>query len=197
MYSTTHQYQYFELTDLCTASTRITLPTTPKKAATGSTSILEASHNSTPGRYANTKTTYPDTVEYVYSQIKHDLNHSMSWGIDANLFLRMALKLTNDDEYKPIIKSWTLPSDGTGKPAPRLFSKPWFESKKPAVPPALDFRFPYNIVRPRYPPSCPPFHPSWWYRSSSYIPLCPYSYLCSWVSPLSNYRWTPILLVLV
>ena len=26
----------------------------------------------------------------------------MNWGIDANLFLRIALKLTDDDEYKPV-----------------------------------------------------------------------------------------------
>lgn len=78
----------------------ITLPTTPKKAATGS--ILEASHDSTPLRFTNTKATQEATVKDVEPQIKHDVDHSTNWGIDANQFLRIVLNLKNDDEYEPV-----------------------------------------------------------------------------------------------
>lgn len=83
----------------------ITLPTTPKKAATGGTSILETSHHSTPGRYTITKGTQDATVKDVEPQIKHDVDHSTNWGIDANLFLRIVLNLKNDDEYEPVRKN--------------------------------------------------------------------------------------------
>ncbi|CAL1714629.1 unnamed protein product [Somion occarium] len=52
-----------------------------------------------------------------------------------------------DEKYKPIVKSWTPAPPGSAQPPkPRIFSRKWFESIKPRLPPALDFKFPYNII---------------------------------------------------
>ncbi|KAK7686254.1 hypothetical protein QCA50_010474 [Cerrena zonata] len=56
------------------------------------------------------------------------------------------IQIEFDEEYKPIIKSWAPSTKTVAKDSPRLFSKSWFQSKKPLVPPALDLRFPYNLL---------------------------------------------------
>jgi hypothetical protein len=53
-----------------------------------------------------------------------------------------------DDEYSPIIKSFTVPDKPPPKPTtPRLFSWAWFKAYKPPLPPRFQGPFPYNIVR--------------------------------------------------
>ena len=55
-----------------------------------------------------------------------------------------------DEKYSPIIKSYTQPTMVGPPPKPRVFSSKWFKSLKPdrpLLPPALQFAFPFNVVR--------------------------------------------------
>lgn len=52
-----------------------------------------------------------------------------------------------DDKYSPIIKTWSVPASPPPPPAkPARFSKEWFKSKEPHLPPLLQANFPYNLV---------------------------------------------------
>ncbi|KAI9064022.1 DUF676-domain-containing protein [Trametes sanguinea] len=54
-----------------------------------------------------------------------------------------------DEEYNPIIKSYTIPTSVVRPPKPRPLTAGWFKSlkpKRPLLPPALQFSFPYNVL---------------------------------------------------
>ncbi|KAL7280725.1 hypothetical protein ACG7TL_005667 [Trametes sanguinea] len=54
-----------------------------------------------------------------------------------------------DEEYKPIIKSYTIPTSVVRPPKARPLTADWFKSLKPnrpLLPPALQFSFPYNVL---------------------------------------------------
>ena len=52
-----------------------------------------------------------------------------------------------DEKYSPAIKSYTIPNTlNSPPPKPIMFSPLWFKTFKLRLPPALDFRFPFNIV---------------------------------------------------
>ncbi|KAH9888777.1 DUF676-domain-containing protein [Cubamyces lactineus] len=59
------------------------------------------------------------------------------------------IKIEFDEEYSPIIKSYTIPESTARPPKPRAFSAQWFKELKPGrplLPPALQFSFPYNVL---------------------------------------------------
>ncbi|KAI0766616.1 putative serine esterase-domain-containing protein [Trametes elegans] len=90
--------------------------------------------------YANTVNDV--TVPYPTAAIEQDdvfVNH-----------IQDGFQVEYDEEYKPVIKSYTVPSSPP-PPAlkPRVLSAKWFKSMKssrPLLPPALQFRFPYNVL---------------------------------------------------
>ncbi|KAJ8489330.1 hypothetical protein ONZ51_g2963 [Trametes cubensis] len=66
------------------------------------------------------------------------------------------IKIEFDEEYAPIIKSYTIPESTTRPPKPRAFTAQWFKELKPnrpLLPPALQFSFPYNVLTLRPFPS--------------------------------------------
>ncbi|PIL25196.1 hypothetical protein GSI_13085 [Ganoderma sinense ZZ0214-1] len=83
------------------------------------------------------------TVPYVTAAIELEdifLKHKIN-GIEIEL----------DEEYSPIIKSYTPPQAGGFQPPPkpRVFTKNWLKSFKPdrpLLPPALQFGFPWNVI---------------------------------------------------
>ncbi|KAI0676040.1 DUF676-domain-containing protein [Trametes maxima] len=59
------------------------------------------------------------------------------------------LEVEFDQEYAPIMKSYTRPTSVVRPPKPRALSAQWFKGFKPnrpLLPPALQFRFPYNLL---------------------------------------------------
>lgn len=100
------------------------------------------------------------TVPYPTAAIEQDdhfINHEKN-GIQVCVLWRVgfpARALTPisrefDEEYSPIMKSYTYPTSVVQPPKPRLLSAQWFKQKKPSrplLPPALQFGFPYNVVR--------------------------------------------------
>ncbi|ESK84109.1 lipid particle protein [Moniliophthora roreri MCA 2997] len=90
--------------------------------------------------YANA--IYDTTVPYVTAAIETEdpfADHAKN-GIEIKL----------DENYKPIIKSYSLPPvPPAPTPKPVILSPSWFQqrkNKKPSLPPFLKFRFPLNIV---------------------------------------------------
>ncbi|KAL1944932.1 hypothetical protein VTO73DRAFT_2552 [Trametes versicolor] len=81
------------------------------------------------------------TVPYPTAAIEQDdhfINHEKN-GIQVEF----------DEEYSPIMKSYTYPTSIVQPPKPRLLSAQWFKQKKPSrplLPPALQFGFPYNVL---------------------------------------------------
>ncbi|KAI1793462.1 putative serine esterase-domain-containing protein [Ganoderma leucocontextum] len=81
------------------------------------------------------------TVPYATAAIELEdifINHKVN-GLDIEF----------DQEYSPIIKSHTLPKAFQPPPKARVFSWKWFKSLKPErplLPPALQFRFPWNVL---------------------------------------------------
>lgn len=65
------------------------------------------------------------------------------------LFLVLTISLSKfDPDYPHIVQSWLLPDEPV--PAPKAFSVEWFKAQRPSrplLPPALQFRFPINLVR--------------------------------------------------
>jgi hypothetical protein len=59
------------------------------------------------------------------------------------------IEIELDEEYIPIIKSYTLPPHPpVPTPKPTVLSPSWFKTLgPPPLPPVLQFRFPFNIVR--------------------------------------------------
>ncbi|KAI0343271.1 DUF676-domain-containing protein [Trametopsis cervina] len=52
-----------------------------------------------------------------------------------------------DEQYAPLIKSYTLPAvPASPPPPPKTFSKEWFKSLHPPLPPLLQRKFPWNIL---------------------------------------------------
>ncbi|TCD67955.1 hypothetical protein EIP91_011756 [Steccherinum ochraceum] len=57
------------------------------------------------------------------------------------------LKIEINGKYAPIIESFTPPETPKPKPpGPRPFTKPWFRSLEPRLPPILQFKYPANLV---------------------------------------------------
>ncbi|KAI0642455.1 DUF676-domain-containing protein [Trametes meyenii] len=59
------------------------------------------------------------------------------------------LKIEFDEEYAPVMKSYTRPTPVILSPKPPVFSVQWFKGFKPnrpLLPPALQFSFPYNVL---------------------------------------------------
>lgn len=55
-----------------------------------------------------------------------------------------------DEHYAPIIKSYHLPDTPPPAPVkPKKLSPAWFSNLRFPLPPALQFKFPYNIVSPQ------------------------------------------------
>lgn len=61
-------------------------------------------------------------------------------------YLSNGIKIEMEEEYECVIKKFTLPD--TPPPKPAFLSRKWFENKKPRplLPPAAQFRFPFNII---------------------------------------------------
>lgn len=101
------------------------------------------------------------TVPYVTAAIEEDdifVNHThngmkvcvhesprFSWAsTDATCYREL------DEKYSPIVKSYTYPTDVALPAKPRPLSRDWFKDlkpRRPVLPPALQFGFPFNIVR--------------------------------------------------
>ncbi|KAI0369198.1 DUF676-domain-containing protein [Pilatotrama ljubarskyi] len=59
------------------------------------------------------------------------------------------MQIEFDEEYNPIVKSYTTPASITRPPKPRLLTAQWFKELRPTrplLPPALQFAFPYNVL---------------------------------------------------
>jgi hypothetical protein len=55
---------------------------------------------------------------------------------------------TFEEDYPNILKYYTLPDHPVAlPPKPNVLSRQWFKNMTPAMPPVLQFRFPFNIVR--------------------------------------------------
>lgn len=102
------------------------------------------------------------TVPYVTAAIEAEdpfIEHRTN-GIELyvdNFHTYKPHRLTNtsrvfDDNYKPLLKSYSLPEVAPPPPAkPLPLSPKWFSeiASRPFFPPRLQFRFPFNIVRNR------------------------------------------------
>ncbi|KAF8647738.1 hypothetical protein AX16_006573 [Volvariella volvacea WC 439] len=79
------------------------------------------------------------TVPYVTAAIEVDdpfLDHQSN-----------GVELSMDDEYKALIRNYSLPLVPPPRPRkPIIFSPKWFRNRRPLLPPALQFRFPWNII---------------------------------------------------
>ncbi|TFK88437.1 DUF676-domain-containing protein [Polyporus arcularius HHB13444] len=81
------------------------------------------------------------TVPYVTAAIEEE-DIFVNYGING-------MKVELDEKYSPIVKSYSYPTDVALPPKPRALSREWFKSLKPdrpLLPPALQFRFPLNIL---------------------------------------------------
>jgi len=57
------------------------------------------------------------------------------------------IKIEIDEKYAPIICSFEPPTAPKPRPpAPRILSKKWFKNFRPPLPPALQFKFPGNVL---------------------------------------------------
>ncbi|KAI0792156.1 DUF676-domain-containing protein [Abortiporus biennis] len=58
------------------------------------------------------------------------------------------LRIEFDEEYAPLIKGYEFSDsdDFSPIPQPRMFSKKWFKDVKLPLPPALQFKFPFNVL---------------------------------------------------
>ncbi|KZT65026.1 DUF676-domain-containing protein [Daedalea quercina L-15889] len=87
--------------------------------------------------YANTVN--DQTVPYPTAAIEADdifYDHMIN-GIEIEL----------DEQYAPLIKSYQLPDTPPPPPVtPKPLSSGWFANIRPPLPPALQFKFPYNVL---------------------------------------------------
>ncbi|KAI0051011.1 DUF676-domain-containing protein [Auriscalpium vulgare] len=57
------------------------------------------------------------------------------------------LDIEYDEKYKPVVKSWSIPTaPPPPPPKPTVFTPAWFKSYTPPLPPRLQLPFPYNIA---------------------------------------------------